>query len=102
MEGFQFTLFRQSVSINLILIYQQPEFPIGVEPVTYEENENDISDDQDFDISQFMEEVNEEGELEIEDNLMSSELDVSHDENMEEILEHPESNIIMNTEAETH
>eukprot|EP00090_Calanus_glacialis_P005529 TRINITY_DN14286_c0_g1_i1.p1 TRINITY_DN14286_c0_g1~~TRINITY_DN14286_c0_g1_i1.p1 ORF type:complete len:860 (-),score=202.55 TRINITY_DN14286_c0_g1_i1:162-2741(-) len=81
---------------------QQPEFPIGVEPVTYEENENDISDDQDFDISQFMEEVNEEGELEIEDNLMSSELDVSHDENMEEILEHPESNIIMNTEAETH
>ena len=69
--------------------------------MTYEENENDISDDQDFDISQFMEEVNEEGELEIEDNLMSSELDVSHDENMEEILEHPESNIMI-AEAETH
>ena len=62
--------------------------------MTYDENENDndISDDQEFDISQFMEEVNEEGELEIEDNLMSSELDGSHDENMEEIIEHPDSN----------
>ena len=46
-----------------------------------------------------MEEVNEEGELEIEDNLMSSELDVSHDENMEEIIEHPESHT-MNVETE--
>jgi len=79
---------------------QTPELPIGVEPVTYDEdNENDVSDDQEFDISQFMEEVNEEGELEIEDNLMSSELDVSHDENMEEIIEHPESNT-MNVETE--
>ena len=67
--------------------------------MTYEENENDISDDQDFDISQFMEEVNEEGELEIEDNLMSSELDASHDENMEEIIETTDGNL-MNIEAE--
>jgi len=78
---------------------QPPELPIGVEPVTYEDNENDVSDDQEFDISQFMEEVNEEGELEIEDNLMSSELDVSHDENMEEIIEHPESHT-MNVETD--
>ena len=67
--------------------------------MTYEENENDISDDRDFDISQFMEEVNEEGELEIEDNLMSSELDASHDENMEEIIETTDGNL-MNIEAE--
>lgn len=64
--------------------------------MTYDEdNDNDVSDDQEFDISQFMEEVNEEGELEIEDNLMSSELDVSHDENMEEIIEHPEGNTMI-------
>ena len=65
---------------------QTPHLPIGVEPVTYDDNENDVNDDQEFDISQFMEEVEE---------------DASHDENMEEIIEHPESNLI-NVETENN
>jgi len=99
LQLYQQTLLAAQMQTDHIQPEQQPELPIGVEPVTYEENENDISDDQDFDISQFMEEVNEEGELEIEDNLMSSELDASHDENMEEIIETTDGNL-MNMEAE--
>eukprot|EP00092_Neocalanus_flemingeri_P013784 GFUD01014867.1.p1 GENE.GFUD01014867.1~~GFUD01014867.1.p1 ORF type:complete len:864 (+),score=225.34 GFUD01014867.1:100-2691(+) len=78
---------------------QQTEFPSGVEPVTYEENENDINDDQDFDISQFMEEVNDAEELDIEDNLMSSELDAGQEQIMEESMER-DGDIAMNIEAE--
>lgn len=94
LQVYQQTLLAAQLQSGQIPQEQQQEFPDGVEPLTYDENENDndISDDQEFDISQFMEEVNEEGELEIEDNLMSSELDGSHDENMEEIIEHPDSN----------
>jgi len=89
LQLYQQTLLAAQIQTEQQQQQRAPEFPLGVQPVTYAENDNDISDDQDFDISQFMEEVNDGAreELDMEDNLMSSELDIAQGEHMEESLE---------------